>query len=349
MHWPGFPLSRHCWHVSRCGQVSVTRDEQHSEPWQQLWAEWSEWPPTGLVSLQPLSLPDYNITSSTAISEQHSVKYSTHNPYIVRWLIGDTISASHLSHPGPCYSTPSPGGRQSQNFSWDNILKILLVFIIKFSHNSSLFIRNWLTLTNPNSVQLMNFDSILTFPNQIYIFRYVLWPPRYYQPIAETWDLLWICKKCRVRSNCLQQRPLCMTNVEDIPHHYPPPIIFRSDNKKKADSELFMVETTARKLWTCEPSLQLLARAPGDIIITWPRPHTPGTLLLICSSQGKNKTYKSSLKENITIHYFNNETQYQLSWNNVSRFEMYFAIHRYPAKVIKATAEGFRLYGGGLL
>ena len=140
--------------------------------------------PLGLVSLQPLSLPDYNITSSTAISEQHSVKYSTHNPYIVRWLIGDTISASHLSHPGPCYSTPSPGGRQSQNFSWDNILKILLVFIIKFSHNSSLFIRNWLTLTNPNSVQLMNFDSILTFPNQIYIFRYVLWPPRYYQPLG---------------------------------------------------------------------------------------------------------------------------------------------------------------------
>ena len=148
------------------------------------------------------------------------------------------------------------------------------MFIIKFPHNSSLFIRNWLTLTNPNLVQLMNFDSILTFPNQIYIFRYVLWPPRidrFYQPPAGT--SFRICKKCRLRSNCPQQRPLCMTNVEDIPHHYPPPIIFRSDNKKKADSELFMVETTARKLWTCEPSLQLLAWAPGDIIITWPRPH----------------------------------------------------------------------------
>lgn len=69
------------------------------------WAEWNRVAPTGLVSLEPLSLPDYNITSSTAISEQHSVKYSTHNPYIVRWLIGDTISASHLSHPGPCYNT----------------------------------------------------------------------------------------------------------------------------------------------------------------------------------------------------------------------------------------------------
>ena len=98
------------------------------------------------------------------------------------------------------------------------------MFIIKFPHNSSLFIRNWLTLTNPNSVQLMNFDSIQTFPNQIYIFRYVLWPPRidrHYPPPAGT--SLWICKKCRLRSNCPQQRPLCVTNVEDIPHHYPPP------------------------------------------------------------------------------------------------------------------------------